>query len=196
MLFRSRSSGTGVIKTTQGTDIEVNYVDFRDGSGETIEVGDGAGVRATTGSISLDRTVFPVPFGKLGDYNVGTNATTPNGASVFPIHSTGIDGFITTADETIGEGDLNIHVRVADEDFNFGPFGTDNIIVGPGTVKVSVSRGADTVVLATAGSFAPIAGVITVGSTPITGTTRELGPIQEISGTRSEERRVGKECRL
>ena len=45
-----------------GTDIEVNYVDFRDASGEIIEVGDGAGVRANTGSISLDRTVYPVPF--------------------------------------------------------------------------------------------------------------------------------------
>ena len=38
--------------TTTGLDIEVNYVDFRDASGEIIEVGDSAGVGANTGSIS------------------------------------------------------------------------------------------------------------------------------------------------
>ena len=48
-----------------GTDIEVNYVDYRDASGEIIEVGDGAGIRGNTGSVSLDRTVYPVPFGTV-----------------------------------------------------------------------------------------------------------------------------------
>ena len=50
-------------ESVTGLDIEVNYVDFRDASGEIIEVGDSAGVRASTGSVSLDRTVYPVPFG-------------------------------------------------------------------------------------------------------------------------------------
>jgi hypothetical protein len=50
-------------ESVTGQDIEVNYVDFRDASGEVIEVGDSAGVRANTGSVSLDRTVYPVPFG-------------------------------------------------------------------------------------------------------------------------------------
>jgi hypothetical protein len=44
-------------QSTTGLDIEVNYVDFRDASGEIIEVGDSAGIRANTGSVSLDRTV-------------------------------------------------------------------------------------------------------------------------------------------
>jgi hypothetical protein len=48
--------------STTGVDIEVNYVDFRDASGEIIEVGDSAAVRANTGSITLDRTVYPVPL--------------------------------------------------------------------------------------------------------------------------------------
>jgi hypothetical protein len=38
-------NGTAAVSTT-GVDIEVNYVDFRDASGEIIEVGDGAAVRA------------------------------------------------------------------------------------------------------------------------------------------------------
>ena len=53
------------VASTMGTDIEVNYVDYRDASGEIIEVGDGAGIRGNTGSVSLDRTVYPVPFGTI-----------------------------------------------------------------------------------------------------------------------------------
>ena len=56
--------GEYVRESVTGTDIEVNYLDYRDASGEIIEVGDSAGVRASTGSISLDRTVYPVPFAK------------------------------------------------------------------------------------------------------------------------------------
>ena len=46
-----------------GKDIEVNYNDHRDASGETIEVGDGAAVNANTGTVEFDRTVYPVPWG-------------------------------------------------------------------------------------------------------------------------------------
>ena len=69
--------------------MEVNYVDYRDASGEIIEVGDSAGIRANTGSVSLDRTVYPVPFGVPGDFATddGTD-TTPDGRSVFPVHQT------------------------------------------------------------------------------------------------------------
>ena len=56
-------------ETTTGLDIEVNYQDFRDASGEMIEVGDSAAVGANTGSVSLDRTVYPVPFGEPRDFS-------------------------------------------------------------------------------------------------------------------------------
>lgn len=55
-------------ETTTGLDIEVNYVDFRDASGEMIEVGASAAVGANTGSVALDRTVYPVPFGEPRDF--------------------------------------------------------------------------------------------------------------------------------
>ena len=58
------------LDSVTGLDIEVNYVDFRDSSGEVIEVGDSAGVRANTGSVSLDRNVYPVPFG-TANINIG-----------------------------------------------------------------------------------------------------------------------------
>jgi len=51
--------------TTTGTDIEVNYNDHRDASGETIEVGAGASINANTGSVEFDRTVYPVPWGNV-----------------------------------------------------------------------------------------------------------------------------------
>ena len=74
----------------QGLDMEVNYVDFRDASGQIVEVGDGAGIRANTGSVSLDRTVYPVPFGPFGAFATPTDNTAPNGRAIFPIHLTGI----------------------------------------------------------------------------------------------------------
>ncbi|MBT5509501.1 MAG: hypothetical protein HOK23_07255, partial [Euryarchaeota archaeon] len=46
-------SGSATTVTTTGTDIEVNYNDHRDASGETIEVGAGASVNANTGSVSF-----------------------------------------------------------------------------------------------------------------------------------------------
>jgi hypothetical protein len=41
------------IVTVTGTDIEVNYQDYRNASGESIEVGDGASINANTGSVAL-----------------------------------------------------------------------------------------------------------------------------------------------
>ena len=71
--------------------MEVNYVDFRDASGEIIEVGDSAGIRANTGSVSLDRTVYPVPFGIPANFAADTD-TTPDGRSVFPVHQSAMNG--------------------------------------------------------------------------------------------------------
>ena len=62
-------------QSTVGLDIEVNYVDFRDASGEIIEVGDSAGIRSNTGSNNLI-------FDQIG----GSTLKLPNndGALVFP----------------------------------------------------------------------------------------------------------------
>jgi len=60
-------AGSATTVTTTGTDLEVNYNDHRDASGETIEVGAGASVNANTGSVSFDRTVYPVPWGNETD---------------------------------------------------------------------------------------------------------------------------------
>ncbi|MCG8447976.1 MAG: hypothetical protein MI725_00155, partial [Pirellulales bacterium] len=85
-------AATGELKSVTGTDMEVNYVDYRDASGEIIEVGDGAGIRANTGSVSLDRTVYPVPFGVPADFGGPGTTSTPSARSVFPVHQTGMGG--------------------------------------------------------------------------------------------------------
>ncbi len=174
-------------ETTTGLDIEVNYVDFRDASGEIIEVGDSAGVRANTGSVSLDRTVYPVPFGTADDF-ADSNSQNPDGRSVFPIHQTGMGGTrgLDTG-EYLANGDLTIHIRVNDPDFDVNASGEDSIATttdeGVGPVKVSVTRGSSTVVLGYAGGPDPKDGLIDVGddNPNPADNIREFGPISEIA---------------
>jgi hypothetical protein len=195
---RSGNTGTGGVSTTvTGTDIEVNYVDYRDASGEIIEVGDSAGVRANTGSISLDRTVYPVPWGVLTDIGVeagnadDTGSSTPNSRSVFPIHKTGITSNVDTIGETLGNGDLTIHLRVNDPDADLNPSGQDTLatdVAGAantyGPVKITVSRGSNVVTLAYAGGAAALTtGVIDADddNADISANIRQMGPMTEIA---------------
>ena len=188
--YGARSTGTCTVTSTLGKDLEVNYVDYRDASGEIIEVGDGAGIRANTGSVSLDRTVYPVPFGQIGDFTAEASKATPNARSLFPIHATGFTGsYLDAANETLGNGDLTIHVRVDDPDYDVSATGEDQIAENTtsssnrGPIKVYVSRGSEAVVLATAGGDTAQDGVITATTTVVDGgastNTRELGPISE-----------------
>ena len=165
----------GDSETTTGLDIEVNYVDFRDASGEIIEVGDSAGVRANTGSVSLDRTVYPVPFGVPDDFATSSEIS-PDGRSVFPIHLTGMDTAGTDrsdaglqSGEFLPTGDLNVHLRVNDPDFDTSGAGENfiaqdrtDIPVGP--VEISVIRGSETVILGYAGGPEANDGRINVGT--------------------------------
>ncbi len=180
-------------ESVTGLDIEVNYVDFRDASGEVIEVGDGAGVRANTGSVSLDRTVYPVPFGIPSNFVTSTSVTVPaisssSQRSVFPIHQSGMSTTVTgglDAGEFLANGDLILHVRVNDPDFNTSASGEDFIgqnttgtFVGP--VKISVIRGSSSVTLGYAGGDAILKGTIDVGDNN-RNATRQFGPMDEIA---------------
>jgi hypothetical protein len=196
--YGARSSGACVVTSTLGKDLEVNYVDYRDASGEIIEVGDGAGIRANTGSVSLDRTVYPVPFGEIDDFAVESTKTSPNGRSLNAIHATGMTGALSAANETLGNGDLTIHIRVDDPDYDLSAQGEDQIAENTttssnrGPLKIYVSRGSEAVTLATAGADTASDGYITATSTPVkcgvqgeklsgdgANCTRELGPISE-----------------
>ena len=183
-------TSAGTHKSVTGVDIEVNYVDFRDASGQTIEVGDGAGVRANTGSVSLDRTIYPVPFGSITDAGGSTGSSTPNGRSIFPIHATAIGAttpaLVNTAAETLGEGDLTLIIRVTDPDFDVSFSGQDQIAqnntagINVGPVKISISRGSSSVVLGYAGGPTALVGTIDVGDNAATA-ARQFGPMVEIA---------------
>ena len=111
-----------------GKDIGVTYVDFRDASGQIVTVGDSAAIGASTGSISLDRTVYPVPFG----------ASSGDGDSMFKEHSN------AEGDELIPEGKVKVIIKVNDPDYNLNPSGEDKIDELDSTpVKVTISRSGD-----------------------------------------------------
>ena len=152
-------SGGTSLESVTGLDIEVNYVDFRDASGETTEVGASAGVKANTGSVSLDRTVYPVPFGTPGDFLTNDSSTPSQGnsetRSLFPIHQSGMNGDGIAGTQTSGldsgeflpQGDLEVYVTVTDPDFDVSASGKDSIAIGDAPVTVSVIRGSASVIV-------------------------------------------------
>ena len=163
--------GSSEPESITGLDIEVNYVDFRDASGETTEVGDSAGIKASTGSVSFDRTVYPVPFGVVDDFDDSTS-TTPSQSntdtrSLFPIHQSGMnDDSGLQSGEFLPQGDLIVYVTVTDPDFDVSASGKDTIAVDDAPVTVSVIRGSQSVTIAKIGDtsspideIAPDAGI-------------------------------------
>ncbi|QLH04457.1 hypothetical protein C5F49_03340 [Nitrosopumilus oxyclinae] len=189
--YCSRNSG-GTIKVTTGVDIGARYYDFRGLSSQAAITSASAAVGATSGSVQLDRTSYPVPVGSVADFfNSGKSTSDrPNSLSIFPFHLTAItkngDLKVIDSGEEIGPKDTVLYVRINDNDYNLSPNGEDTISQNiPGTsngpVKVIVTRGSSSLLLATAGGEDANSGVITTGKTTKSGVTRELGPITETS---------------
>ena len=112
-----------VRETTTGKDLEVNYVDYSDASGELIEVGDSAGISANTGSVSFDRSVYPVPFDPS------------------QYHTQNSPDNLGTIDQSIS-GDTVLHIRVNDPDFDTSGTGSDSL--SSNTLSVTIGRGSQT----------------------------------------------------
>ena len=110
-------SETTATATTTGTDIEVNYNDHRDSSGNTIEVGSGASIRANTGSVSFDRSVYPVPF----DNNDFSEHSTASGSA------------------DLAAGPVQVHIRITDADNDVSASGEDSIVQT--VIDVKITRG-------------------------------------------------------
>ena len=87
--------------STTGEDISVTYYDFRDSSGGTTEWGDSATIGADTGSVSFDRTVYPVP---AADSAVMVYVSVDD--SDFDESSTSVESIAVT------EGDAPVTVKV------------------------------------------------------------------------------------
>ncbi|HEV2193100.1 MAG TPA: hypothetical protein VGR54_05725 [Nitrosopumilaceae archaeon] len=183
-----------------GQNIKVNYVDFRDDSGKKIEISDNAGIRGNTGSITLDKSVYPVPFGSiatsaavLNDFNSPATSVTSK-PGVFPMHRDNTGNGLTSTN-TLNNGDTLVHIRVNDQDYNISATGTDHIAVGiargtdttHGPVWATVSRQGATSLLAFAGGPTVLNGKIKTAPVSPTAPTaadaagaRDLGPMTEI----------------
>ena len=105
--------------STTGEDMFVNYNDYLDAGGNAIEVGDAATVSANSGSVHLDRSVYPVPF---------TSA-------VYKQHD----------DVMVSEGNITLYVQVHDADYDTSPTGIDTIPAGK--VYIVGHRGSDSATL-------------------------------------------------
>ncbi|MGI0088440.1 MAG: hypothetical protein ACREBI_10875 [Nitrosotalea sp.] len=170
----------GVPVGVNGQNIKVNYVDFRDESGKLVEVSDNAGIRGNTGSVKLDKTVYPVPFGTISSSSRGANFDTTNTAGVasasslqgvFPLHrdlsGNGLvpsTGGLADIPLVLPAGNVIVHARVNDPDYVLAASGTNTIATGVwysngtstgdinnGPVAFQVSRQGQSVLLATAG---------------------------------------------
>ena len=131
--------GNNATQTTTGTDIEVNYNDHRDASGETIEVGAGASINANTGSVEFDRNVYPVPWGNETD------------SERFSLHSTAAEPATVTS-LSLAQGNVTVHVTVTDADYDVSAFGEDSIT--DTTVVLKIERGSSSQEVATFGDSA------------------------------------------
>ena len=135
-------------------------------------------------SVLLDRDVYPVPFGGISDFE-DTLSSRPDGRSLFPVHHSAITSGNMQEKHTLGRGDLMLHIRIQDSEFNISSQGTDKISqdvpgTGVGPLKISVSRDSQTIVLAYAGGNTPNpSGVIDVGDDN-PDNARQLGSIFEI----------------
>jgi hypothetical protein len=109
-------------QSSTGQDMFVNYWDYRDAGGNEIEVGSAATVAANSGSVTFDRTVYPVPY--------------MNTAAQFSDH----------ADAAVGWGNVTVTVAVTDPDYDTSPTGEDTIPAGK--VVVKAVRGSTTATIA------------------------------------------------
>ena len=66
--------GTFKVPDYKGEDMELTYYDSKDASGEAVEVYDTTTVTSNSGTVSFDRSVYPVPFGS-GDLQKGDAST-------------------------------------------------------------------------------------------------------------------------
>jgi hypothetical protein len=135
-----------------------------------------------SGSVTLDRNIFPLPWGELADFG-GT--AKPGADSVFAVHPTAITGNIDTEEETLGNGDVIVHIEITDLDFNQNPNVVDTIAQDVedqnyGPLKIYVQRGTDIMVIAYAGGSSPnTTGVLDVNDNGNTASIRQLGAITE-----------------
>jgi hypothetical protein len=131
--------GTFKVPDYKGQDMSLTYYDSKDASGEAVEVYDEATVTSNSGTISFDRSVYPVPF-----FGSGGTATTSAGDL-----RTGAAG-TTGQTET---GNVTMTISVSDADFTSDTLTTTESGKS-GSILIKLISGATTSTCFTAGSAA------------------------------------------
>ena len=121
--------GTFTVPDKNGEDIEITYYESRDAGGNAVEFYDIATVESNSGSIALDRSVYPVPFSD-GDMKAGDDST----------------AYSQT-------GNVTVTMTVHDADFTADTLTTDSTTAA-GSIHVSLIEGSTTYTCMTAGSIA------------------------------------------
>ena len=152
--------GTFKVPDFKGQDLSLTYYDSKDHSGEAVEVTDGSTVVSNSGTVSFDKSVYPVPFsGSSGCTSCATDASDLRKG----------DGSTTGQTEA---GNVTMTITVSDSDFT-----DDTLTTGgasePGTIVVTLIEGSTTNTCFTAGSATSGTGHTT------TSTVQELGPLSE-----------------
>ena len=173
--------------TTTGKDMEVNYIDYYDAASNTIEVGAGVPIVANTGSITLDRDVYPVPF--------DADNSTSTDSYVFLDQAGGARS--TNVDAT--SGDVVVYAFIEDPDWDQSPTGEDKIAGDDvssaysnaagtactecGAVGVKIYRGSEYSIIYTAGNDVAVPGgnSIDADGDGDNDSVVEHGPIKETS---------------
>jgi hypothetical protein len=135
-------------------------------------------------SVLFDKSVYPVPFGGIDDFEKSEEPH-PDGRSIFPVHHSAIVTGKIQSDETLGTGDLTVHIRVYDATFDVSSYidkisqDIDGKTVGP--LKISIVRDSQTLVLAYAGGNTPQKNGLVDVDNDNPDTSRQLGPIFEVA---------------
>ena len=117
---------TFTVPDYNGNDLEVTYYESKDSGGNTIELYDTATVTSNSGSVSFDRSIYPVPFDS-GDLHYGDDST-----------------------DYAVDGNVTITVTVADADFTDDTLTTTSTNAA-GTIEIMLVEGATTSTCWTAG---------------------------------------------
>jgi hypothetical protein len=120
--------GTFKVPNYNGQDLELTYYEARDAGGNSVELYDIATVTSNDGSISLDRSVYPVPWASKDLQAGDENKTTQTEA-----------------------GNVTLTITVEDADFTTDTL-TTATTTAAGTIKVFLVEGSQTSTCFTAGS--------------------------------------------
>nr|AIF13669.1 RTX toxin, Ca2+-binding protein [uncultured marine thaumarchaeote KM3_63_D09] len=150
--------GTFKVPNRLGADMELTYYESKDAGSNAVSYYDTATIQSTTGTISLDRSVYPVPFGSA-DLRTGSNGESLQTES----------------------GNVTAWITVTDVDFTSDTLTTGSTTAA-GTILVKLIEGSTTSTCFTAGSTSSQINRGADGSEGSTSTSpEELGPLTEIS---------------